>query len=88
MPNKTSRKPKYFIGTHLHDAERYSTSNKFGYYKRKNKIETPNCSVCGEPNAFAHHPDYEQPFSVIWLCRGCHAKEHSRLLKEVKKCYM
>jgi len=37
------------------------------------------CRVCGAENSQMHHPDYEQPLLVVWLCRKCHAEEHAKL---------
>jgi len=35
------------------------------------------CSVCGIEAAIeAHHPDYTQPLTVIWLCNTCHVEVH------------
>lgn len=34
------------------------------------------CSVCGQPNAQAHHPDYTKPLEVIWLCPCHHMEAH------------
>ena len=33
----------------------------------------PECSKKPE----AHHPDYGQPFSVVWLCRSHHQQAHA-----------
>ena len=37
------------------------------------------CEVCGDLNAEAHHPDYDRPMDVRWLCRTHHKAEHRRL---------
>jgi hypothetical protein len=37
------------------------------------------CQVCGSNESEAHHPDYEYPLAVIWLCRQHHAQEHAHL---------
>ena len=29
---------------------------------------------CGDKNTEAHHPDYDKPFDVMWLCRPHHRK--------------
>lgn len=40
------------------------------------------CHVCStSENIDAHHPDYENPLDVIWLCKKCHAKEHVNIRK-------
>jgi hypothetical protein len=23
-----------------------------------------------------HHPDYDKPFEIVWLCSSCHRREH------------
>lgn len=42
-------------------------------------IEREPCRVCGNPKAEAHHPNYDMPYDVIWLCRKHHKREHKRL---------
>lgn len=36
------------------------------------------CAVCGEANAEAHHPDYDRPLTVTWLCRKHHKALHAK----------
>jgi hypothetical protein len=33
------------------------------------------CKKCSNPNTEAHHPDYNKPLQVIWLCRFHHRLE-------------
>jgi hypothetical protein len=35
-----------------------------------------HCETCldGDSLIQAHHPDYEKPFYVFWLCRVCHVR--------------
>lgn len=50
-------------------------------------VRPHKCEVCnetpknrlGKPMIEAHHHDYSKPFDVIWLCKLCHAAEHSRI---------
>lgn len=46
--------------------------------KRGLVIQMP-CRVCGNLDAEAHHPDYDRPMDVDWLCRRHHKAEHRRL---------
>ncbi len=34
------------------------------------------CVVCGNPKVHGHHPDYDKPLEVIWLCPKHHMQEH------------
>jgi hypothetical protein len=43
--------------------------------KRGLLTATP-CEVCGEEPAEAHHPDYDRPMKVRWLCRHHHRAVH------------
>lgn len=36
------------------------------------------CIICGEKSE-AHHPDYSNPLSVVWLCRKHHMEVHNGL---------
>ena len=44
--------------------------------KRRGKLEQGPCSVCGDKDSQAHHPDYSDPRNVVWMCRPCHLKHH------------
>jgi len=33
---------------------------------------------CGDSETVGHHPDYDKPLEVIWLCRGHHMRAHGR----------
>lgn len=53
--------------------------------RRGEIIRQYTCEQCGENDmgrdsrtlVHAHHPDYDLPLSVIWLCVTCHAAEHN-----------
>jgi hypothetical protein len=41
-----------------------------------------HCTNCGLVcNPEGHHRDYSKPLEVMWLCRGCHCREHGRELR-------
>ena len=39
------------------------------------EIEKEFCAVCNS-DAEAHHPDYDKPLEVIWLCHKHHMQMH------------
>ena len=39
-------------------------------------LEPLPCLVCGE-KAQAHHPDYDRPLDVVWLCETHHKEVHA-----------
>lgn len=41
------------------------------------KMRRCSCEVCGVENAQAHHDDYSQPLSVVWLCPKHHKERHN-----------
>lgn len=44
--------------------------------KRRGELEPQPCRICGAP-AEAHHPDYDKPLRVEWLCRWHHRRLHN-----------
>ncbi len=39
-------------------------------------IKPQPCWICGE-RAEAHHPDYDEPLLVVWLCKPHHKQTHA-----------
>lgn len=37
------------------------------------------CAQCGDDNTEMHHPDYANPWHVVWLCDTCHRILHHEL---------
>ena len=44
--------------------------------KRGTLLRKP-CCECGDANAEAHHENYDQPLSVVWLCHHHHQQAHA-----------
>lgn len=42
------------------------------------RLQRQPCKECGRTDAIAHHPDYDKPLEVEWLCRPHHMKAHGR----------
>jgi len=45
--------------------------------KQGHIIPSSHCWHCGEDSPEAHHPDYNKPLSIVWLCRSCHQRAHA-----------
>lgn len=39
-------------------------------------LQKQPCAHCGSKQSQAHHPDYSDPRTVVWLCRPCHEVLH------------
>ena len=59
------------------DRHREKTRAKTRKLLNGGQLERAACAHCGESEAIAHHPDYDDPAFVIWLCRSCHSKHHA-----------
>lgn len=56
------------------------------YAVKTGKLVRQPCEVCGKVRTDGHHPDYNKPLSVQWLCRKHHLELHvaSRPIKPKK----
>jgi hypothetical protein len=65
-----------------HYSSEINRASKFVHYQlRKNKPEF--CFACKErPAEDAHHPDYQRPDYVQWLCKRCHMRLHHSVYSE------
>lgn len=73
--------------------EDYAKPNRGKYSKQKKAsrcvinairdgklVRAIECEFClSKENIEGHHPDYEKPLEVIWLCRKCHKSLHKSL---------
>ena len=48
---------------------------------RSGRLVRQPCWVCGE-KAVAHHPDYDRPLDVVWLCQAHHKQAHALIDNE------
>ena len=46
-------------------------------HKKPKRCSIKNCKTIGE----RHHPDYDKPLEIIWLCRKHHSQLHKPLPK-------
>ncbi len=43
---------------------------------KRGKLAPEPCQTCGAEPAQRHHPDYSNPYRVVWLCDPCHRAHH------------
>jgi hypothetical protein len=68
--NKASRK---YVET---QPKRRSAQVAVGNALRDGRLQRMPCLVCGK-KAEAHHPDYDRPLDVMWLCHEHHMEAHA-----------
>ncbi len=68
----------YFNKKHKEWRERnkkqFSVNMKFNDLKKTWVVTPKPCVVCGIEKTEAHHPDYDFPYCVVWLCHKCHGR--------------
>lgn len=55
------------------------------YFFHCGAIKQTPCAICRAEESSMHHPDYERPAFVIWLCRKCHWAVHADGLEFVER---
>lgn len=55
---------------------RKKANTAVGNALRDGRLTRQPCWVCGE-KAVAHHPDYDRPLDVVWLCQAHHKQTHA-----------
>ena len=67
---------------HLKFPEKLKAKRALKYAIAAGKIRrSVFCENCGLPaKTEGHHPDYNKPLEVEWLCRLCHIKLHKNLV--------
>jgi hypothetical protein len=51
----------------------------------KGLINKKPCEVCGETEVEGHHPNYDEPLNVIWLCTKHHAELHAEIRQKQRE---
>jgi len=63
----------------LNPKKEYAKS-QISYALKTKKLTKEPCKECGTiKDVQGHHPDYDKPLEVIWLCREHHHKLHVKL---------
>lgn len=61
--------------------QRKKANTAVGNAVRDGRLKKQPCWVCGE-KAVAHHPDYDRPLDVVWLCQPHHKQAHALVANE------
>jgi hypothetical protein len=48
---------------------------------KSGKLVRELCKKCNSTKTIAHHENYDEPLSVMWLCEPCHRQRHKELKK-------
>lgn len=56
--------------------KKYKAHSMVGSAIKSGKLTPQPCSVCSAEKAHGHHPDYDKPLDVIWLCAEHHSEWH------------
>ena len=43
---------------------------------KRGQVKKTPCLVCGLAEVEGHHPNYDAPLDVVWLCKLHHVKVH------------
>lgn len=65
--------------------ERYAATTAVSNALRDGRLIRYPCEICGEKRSVGHHPDYDRPLDVIWLCQAHHKQLHAEFYKEYAK---
>lgn len=56
--------------------KRYRCNTSVNNALRDGRLKKLPCWICGSEKVEAHHPDYDAPLSVVWLCAVHHKEIH------------
>lgn len=59
--------------------KRLKARSDLNHAVKQKRIYKKPCEKCGNPQAQAHHHDYNKPLEVQWLCLKCHWAEHKQV---------
>lgn len=59
-----------------HFKQRASANSKVSRAVANGKLTKLPCAVCGASRVEGHHPDYDRPLDVVWLCAAHHKQIH------------
>ena len=76
LPHRAALRARIFSEYREKQPKRRAAQVALGNAVRDGKINKLPCWVCGATKVEAHHPDYDAPLDVIWLCVPHHRQAH------------
>lgn len=61
----------------LEQRKKDATRSYANVYEKRGLLRRKPCNVCGDGKSEKHHPDYDRPLHVMWLCRKHHLELHA-----------
>jgi hypothetical protein len=65
--------------------KKHQARAQVAYALRLGKLQRHPCHVCGSEKTEAHHPDYDRPLDVVWLCQPHHAETHKLVANDAQE---
>ncbi len=59
--------------------KRVKANNAVSSAVRDGRLQKWPCQVCGDAKSVGHHPDYDNPLGVVWLCQIHHKAAHAAI---------
>lgn len=81
MPHRIALNVTKLIAYRKAHPKRVKANRAVSYAISIGKLIPMPCWVCGE-KAMAHHPDYDRPLDVVWLCQPHHSQAHALVANE------
>lgn len=76
--NISNKKQKSAINRAYREAnpKKYVAQSAVGNALHRGDLVKQPCEVCGKSEVHGHHPDYDKPLEVMWLCPEHHSEWH------------
>lgn len=58
-------------------AKKVKAHGVLNYAIKMGRVSRTPCHCCGDERTQAHHPDYDRPLDVVWLCDEHHKQAHA-----------
>ena len=82
--NNKERRRLYSKEWRKNNKEKDQAHKKLNYALKTGKIIKQNCEFCGSAKSFGHHPNYNFPLIVRWVCPLHHSFIHKT---SINNCY-